>query len=76
MSAWSYAELIAEKALPANQIVKFAPWMIERLHLELPAVRKTSESSTQADALLKLHPMVSKPPCSSMKVAAREERIG
>lgn len=32
--------LIAQKSLPAKQIVKFAPWMIERLHLELPAVRK------------------------------------
>ena len=32
--------LIAHKILPAKQIVKFAPWMIERLHLELPAVRK------------------------------------
>jgi hypothetical protein len=32
--------LIAQRILPANQIVKFAPWMIERTHLELPAVRK------------------------------------
>lgn len=32
--------LIAQKILPAKQIVKFAPWMIERIHLELPAVRK------------------------------------
>jgi hypothetical protein len=24
----------------AKQIVKFAPWMIERAHLELPAVRR------------------------------------
>ena len=32
--------LIAQKSLPAKQIVKFAPWMIERTHLELPAVRK------------------------------------
>ena len=32
--------LIAQKILPAKQIVKFAPWMIERAHLELPAVRK------------------------------------
>jgi len=31
--------LIAQKILPA-QIVKFAPWMIERTHLDLPAVRK------------------------------------
>jgi hypothetical protein len=27
-------------ALPVKQIVKFAPWMIDRTHLELPAVRK------------------------------------
>jgi hypothetical protein len=32
--------LIAQKSLPAKQIVKFAPWMIERSHLDLPAVRK------------------------------------
>ena len=32
--------LIAQKSLPAKQIVKFAPWIIERAHLELPAVRK------------------------------------
>ena len=32
--------LIAQKTLPAKQIVKFAPWMIERSHLDLPAVRK------------------------------------
>ena len=32
--------LIAQKSLPAKQIVKFAPWIIERSHLELPAVRK------------------------------------
>jgi hypothetical protein len=29
------------RRLPAKQIVKFAPWVIERLHLELPAVSKT-----------------------------------
>ena len=32
--------LVAQKALPAKQIVKFAPWMIERAHLDIPAVRK------------------------------------
>jgi hypothetical protein len=32
--------LIAQQILPAKQIVKFAPWMIERADLELPAVRK------------------------------------
>jgi DNA invertase Pin-like site-specific DNA recombinase len=32
--------LIAQKTLPAKQIVKFAPWTIERSHLDLPAVRK------------------------------------
>jgi len=34
--------LIAQKILPAKQIVKFAPWMIERSHLDLPAVRKAT----------------------------------
>src|SRR3982074_2239612 len=29
--------LIAQKSLPAKQIVKFAPWMIERSHLDLPS---------------------------------------
>jgi hypothetical protein len=33
-------KLIAQKILPAKQIVKFAPWTIERSHLELPAVRR------------------------------------
>ena len=32
--------MIAQKILPARQVVKCAPWMIERAHLELPAVRK------------------------------------
>lgn len=32
--------LIAQKTLPAKQVVRFAPWMIERTQLELPAVRK------------------------------------
>lgn len=32
--------LIAGKVLPAKQIVRFAPWMIERSDLELPTVRK------------------------------------
>jgi len=32
--------LAEQKILPARQIVKFAPWMIERAHLELPAVRR------------------------------------
>jgi hypothetical protein len=31
---------IAQKTLPAKQLVKFAPWMIERHSLDLPAVRK------------------------------------
>jgi hypothetical protein len=32
--------LVAQKTLPAKQIVKFSPWMIEREHLDLPAVRR------------------------------------
>ena len=32
--------LIAQKTLPAKQIVKFAPWTIERAHLALPSVRR------------------------------------
>ena len=32
--------LIAQQILPAKQIVKFAPWIIERADLELPSVRK------------------------------------
>jgi hypothetical protein len=32
--------LIAQRILPAKQIVKFAPWMIERTHPELPPLRK------------------------------------
>jgi hypothetical protein len=32
--------LIAQRILPARQVVKCAPWVIERSHLEFPAVRK------------------------------------
>ena len=32
--------LVMSKTLPAKQIVKFAPWMIERAHLTLPAVHR------------------------------------
>jgi DNA invertase Pin-like site-specific DNA recombinase len=32
--------MIAQKILPARQVVKCAPWIIERVHLELPAVQK------------------------------------
>jgi hypothetical protein len=32
--------LVAQKTLPAKQIVKFSPWMIELEHLELPAVHR------------------------------------
>jgi len=40
VSEMAIRRLIAQRILPAKQIVKFAPWMIERTHLELPAVRK------------------------------------
>ncbi len=30
--------LVMQKTLPAKQIVKFAPWMIERAHLDLQEV--------------------------------------
>jgi len=32
--------LIAQKTPPAKQIVKFAPWVIEKTDLELPAVHR------------------------------------
>jgi hypothetical protein len=32
--------LIEQKTLPAKQIVKFAPWVIERTDLDLPAVHR------------------------------------
>jgi hypothetical protein len=32
--------LIAQKILPARQVVKYAPWVIERKDLDLPVVRK------------------------------------
>jgi DNA invertase Pin-like site-specific DNA recombinase len=32
--------LVAQKTLPAKQTVKFSPWMIEREHLDLPAVHR------------------------------------
>jgi isopentenyldiphosphate isomerase len=37
---WLSADSSCRKILPAKQIVKFAPWMIERPHLDLPSVRK------------------------------------
>ena len=40
VSSMVVRRLIAQKVLPAKQIVKFAPWVIDRSHLELPAVRK------------------------------------
>jgi hypothetical protein len=40
VSSMIVRRLIAQQVLPAKQIVKLAPWVIERLHLELPAVRK------------------------------------
>ncbi|MGA7316008.1 MAG: recombinase family protein [Silvibacterium sp.] len=32
--------LVMQEVLPARQIVKFSPWMIEREHLDLPAVHR------------------------------------
>jgi hypothetical protein len=32
--------LVMQKTLPAKQVIKFAPWMIERAHLDLPAVHR------------------------------------
>lgn len=32
--------LVMQKTLPAKQIVRFAPWMIERAHLDLPVVHR------------------------------------
>ena len=34
--------LVKQKLLPAEQVVKFAPYMIERQNLDLPAVRKAT----------------------------------
>jgi hypothetical protein len=36
----SVRQLTEQKTLPARQVVKFAPWMIERAHLMLPAVHR------------------------------------
>ena len=40
ISQASVRQLIERKILPAKQIVKFAPWTIERAHLTLPAVHR------------------------------------
>lgn len=40
VSSMVIRRFIQQEILPAKQIVKFAPWMIERTNLELPAVRK------------------------------------
>ena len=41
--------LIAQKILPAKQIVKFAPWMIERTHCSFPQCANRFVESTRAD---------------------------
>jgi hypothetical protein len=40
VSAAVIRRLVMQKTLPAKQIVKFAPWMIERAHLALPSVHR------------------------------------
>ena len=40
VSSMVIRRLIAEQVLPARQIVKFAPWMIDRADLALPAVHR------------------------------------
>lgn len=40
VSSMVVRRLIAQKLLPARQVVKYAPWVIERTDLDLPAVRK------------------------------------
>ena len=41
--------LIAQTILPAKQIVKFAPWMIEPTHLEFPRCARRFVEFTRAD---------------------------
>jgi len=40
VSSMVVRRFILQKVLPAKQVVKCAPWMIEQADLELPAVRK------------------------------------
>jgi hypothetical protein len=40
VSSMVVGRLIAQKLLPARQVVKYAPWVIERTDLDLPVVRK------------------------------------
>ena len=40
VSSMVVRRLIAQKLLPARQVVKYAPWVIERKDLDLPVVRK------------------------------------
>jgi hypothetical protein len=40
VSSMVVRRLVEQKILPARQIVKFAPWMIERAHLDLPGVQR------------------------------------
>jgi len=39
--------LTAQKSLPAKQMVQFAPWMIERSHLDLPRCPQTDSTSSR-----------------------------
>ncbi len=42
--------LVTQKTLPAKQIVRFAPWMIERL-IDLPVVQEPFVSSVPVGAI-------------------------
>jgi hypothetical protein len=53
--------LVMHKTLPAKQIVKFAPWMIERAHLELPPSTEPLASSTRENDLHLSQPAMRKP---------------
>ena len=64
--------LIAQKTLPAKQIVKFAPWMIERQHLELPAVHRADSPGSHGPTRSIAHTEQ----CVLITVSNPEEQLG
>jgi excisionase family DNA binding protein len=48
--------LIQEKALPAEQVVRYAPWLIRREDLTLPAVQEAVQAVRQGRKRPRIHP--------------------
>jgi hypothetical protein len=49
------SRLIKEGTLPARQVVRYAPWIIEVADLELPGVQKAIRAVYEGCKLLRTH---------------------